>query len=90
MDVVADLLALVAEHLVFAALEVAFDQVAEKSVQLDAGVIGTGKTSAAQAAGGHIEVAAVLLHHNVAGDFRGAKERVLALIDGKVSAMPFS
>ena len=68
VDVVADLLALVAEDAVGAALEAALDEVAEEAVQLDAGVVGAGEAAAAEAAGGHAEVAAVLLHHDVGGD----------------------
>ena len=83
MDVVAHLLALVAEDLVFAPFDVALHQVAEEAVQLDAGVIRAGEAAAAQAAGGHAEIAAVLLHHDVAGDLRRAEERVLALVDRK-------
>jgi len=40
MDVVAHLLALVAVNLVFAAFEVAFHQIAEETVQLDARMVG--------------------------------------------------
>ena len=83
MDVVAHLLALVAEDLVFAAFEVALHQVAEKAVQLDAGVVRAGQAAAAQAAGRHAEVAAVFLHHHVGGDLGGAEERVLGLVDGE-------
>ena len=39
MDVVAHLLPLVPENPVFAALEVAFDEIAEEAVKLHAGVI---------------------------------------------------
>jgi hypothetical protein len=49
VDVVAHLLALVAENLVFAALEVALHEVAEEAVQLDAAVVGAGEAAAAQA-----------------------------------------
>ena len=83
VDVVADLLALVAEDLVFAAFEVALHQVAEEAVQLDAGVVRAGQAAAAQAAGGQAEVAAILLHHDVRRDLGGAEERVLGLVDRK-------
>jgi hypothetical protein len=83
VDVVADLFAFVAEDFVFAPLEVAFDQVAEKAVQLDAAVVGPGKAAAAQTTGGHSEVASVFLDHNVGGDFGSAEERVFGLVDGE-------
>jgi len=83
VDVVAHLFALVAEYAVLAALQVALHQVAEEAVELDAAVVGAREAAAAQAAGGHLEIAAVLLHHHVAGDFRGAEERVLRLVDGE-------
>ncbi len=41
VDVVADLLAFVAEDFVFPVLEVALDEVGHKAVQLDSTVIGT-------------------------------------------------
>ena len=50
-------------------------------MQFDAGVVGPGQAATAQAAGGHAEVPAVLLHHHVRGDLRRAKQRVLRLID---------
>jgi len=84
VNVVADLLALVAKDLVFAAFEVAFDQIAEEAVEFDAGVVGSGEAAAAQAAGGHVEVASVFLHHDVGGDFGCAEEGVFALVNGKV------
>jgi hypothetical protein len=83
VDVVAHLLALVAEDPVLAALEVALDQVAEEAVELDAGVVGPGQAAAAQAAGGHPEIAAVLLDHHVGGELGGAEERMLRLVDGE-------
>lgn len=42
------------------------------------------KAAATQAAGGHVEVAAVFLHGDVGGDFRCSEERVLGLIYRKV------
>lgn len=84
VDVIADLLPLVAEDAVLFALEVAFNEVAEESVQLDAGVVGAGEAAPAQGAGGHTEVAAVFLNHDVGGDLGGSEEGVLALVDGEV------
>ena len=49
VDVVAHLLALVAEDPVLAPLEVAFDEVAQEPVELDAGVVRPGQAAAAQA-----------------------------------------
>ena len=40
VDIVADLLPLVAEHVVFPTGEVALDEVAEEAVELDAAVVG--------------------------------------------------
>ena len=81
VDVVADLFSLVAEDAVFAALEVAFHEVAEEAVELDARVIGAGEATAAEGAGGEIKVAAVFLDHHIGGDFAGAKEGVFRLVD---------
>ena len=53
-------------------------------MQFHAGMIGARKAAAAQAAGGHVEIAAVLLHHNVAGHFGSAEKGMLALVDGKI------
>src|SRR5687767_7465130 len=49
VDVVAHLLALVAEHGVRTRLDVALDQVRQEAVQLNPGVIRSGQTAAAQA-----------------------------------------
>ncbi len=81
VDVVADLLALVAEDPVLAPLEVALHEVAQEAVQLDAAVVRPGQAAAAEAAGRHAEVAAVLLHHHVRGDLARAEEAVEALVD---------
>ena len=83
MDVVAHLLALVAEQFVLAPFQIALDEIAEKAVQFDAGVIRPGQAAAAQAAGGHGKVPPVFLHHHIAGHFGSAKERMLGLIDRK-------
>ncbi len=50
-------------------------------MQLDAGVVRAGQAAAAQAAGRHAEIAAVLLHHHVGGDLRRAEQRMLRLVD---------
>ena len=84
VDVVADLLASVTEDLVFASFKVAFHEVTEKAVELDAAVVRAGEASSAEAAGGESEVAAILLHHDIGGDFGRAEEGVLGLIDGEI------
>lgn len=83
MDIVANLFAFISKDVVFALFDVAADQVTKKPMEFDAGVVGAGEASAAQATGLHAEVAAILLHHDVACDFRGAEDGVLRLIDGK-------
>ncbi len=52
-------------------------------MELDAAVVGAGEAAAAQCAGGQPEISAVFLHHDVGGDLRRAKERMLGLIDGE-------
>ena len=69
MDIVTDLLALVSVHVVGLALEIAFHEVREKAVELDPAVVGSGETTAAEAAGFHSKIATVLLNHDVGGDF---------------------
>ena len=83
VDVVADLLALVAEDPVEAPLDVATHQVAKKAMQLDPAVVGTRQAAATQAAGLHAEVAPIFLHHDVTGELRGPKEAVFALVDAE-------
>ena len=81
VDVVAHLLAFVAENLVFAALEIAFHEVAEESVEFHAGVVRAGEATATQTAGGHVEISAVFLHHDIRRDFGGTEEGVFRLVD---------
>ena len=83
MDVVADLLARVAENFVFAAFKVALDEVTEEAVEFDAAVVGAGEAATAEAAGGHGEIASVFLHHDIGGDFGGPEERVFGLINSE-------
>ena len=52
-------------------------------MQLDAGVVRPREAATAQAAGRHIEVASVLLHHHVGGHLRRAEYRMRALIDAE-------
>ena len=84
VDVVADLFAFVAVDFVFLALEIAFHEVTEEAVQLDAGVVRSGEAAAAQAAGGHVEVASVFLHDDVGRGLGCAEERVFRLVDGEI------
>ena len=86
MDVVANLLPLVAEDGVAAPLEIALHEVAEKPVQFHARMARAGQASAAEAAGRHAEVAAILLHHDVAGHLRCPEQRMFAGIDPKCFA----
>ena len=83
MDVVANLLSLVAEDPILAAFQVAFDEVAEEPVELDAGMGRPREASAPQAAGRHAEVTAILLHHHVGSHLRGSEERVLAGVNAE-------
>ena len=76
VDVVADLLALVAEDGVRGAGDGALHQVGEEAVQLGAGVLGAGQAAAAEADGRHLEVAAVLLDQQVGGRLGDAEQRV--------------
>src|SRR5215469_595631 len=59
MNVIAHLLAFVSEDFVLSPFDVALHQIAEESVQLYAGVIRAGKTTAPQTASGHAEIASV-------------------------------
>src|SRR5204863_4156736 len=86
MDIVPDLFAFITKYLVFAAFEIALDEIAEEAVQFDAGMVGPRETSAAKAARRYIEVTAVLLHHHVRRNFGCAEQRMLALVDRKALA----
>ncbi len=50
-------------------------------MELDPAVIGPRKTTPAEAAGFHSEVAAILLNHDVGGHFRSTEEGVFAGVD---------
>ncbi len=84
VDVVSYLLAIVAEDFVFPAFEIALHKVGQKAMQLDSTVIRAGEAAAAQAAGGHAEIPAVFLDHDIGRDFGSPEEGVLGLVDGKV------
>lgn len=81
--VVSDLLSFVTEYLVGTALDIAFDQIAEEAVELDATVVGTRQTSAPEAAGWQSEGPPVLLNHDVGRYLRGSKKRVFALVNSE-------
>jgi len=81
MDVVSNLLPLVAVDPVLAALGAGSHHVREKAVELRCTVGCTGKAPPAEAGGAHAEVASVLLHHDVCGDLARTEEAVLALVD---------
>lgn len=83
MNVIADLFSLVAEDLVFSFFDIGFHEVGQESVELYSGMVGTGEAAASKAAGGHAEVAAVFLDHDVAGDFGGSEEGVFTLVNGE-------
>src|ERR1700689_2065570 len=69
MDVVPHLLPLVAHYLVLNPLQVAFDEVAEESMELDPGMIRTGQAPAPEAAGRNVEIPPIFLDHDVGGAF---------------------
>ena len=81
MDVVPDLLSLVAVNRVRTARDRAPHQVRKKTVQFRAGMRGAGKAPSAKDARAHAEIAAILLNHDVGGNFADAKNTVLGLID---------
>lgn len=84
VDVVTDLFPLIAKDTVFLSLEVALHEIAKEAVQLDAGMIWTGKASSAQTTGRHAEIASVFLDHDVGSYLGSSEEGVLALINGEV------
>lgn len=83
VNVIADLLPLVAVDPIFAAFHVTLHQIAQKTVKLDTAVVRAGEAASAQAAGRHPKISAILLDHDVGGDFGGTKKAVLGLVDGE-------
>ena len=65
VDIVANLLALVAKYVVLEIAEIALHEVTQKSVQNDASVVRTGETPATQTTRRHPKIPAVLLDHDV-------------------------
>src|SRR5690348_6324373 len=70
VDIIAHLLALVTEYGIFLAFQIAFHQVTQEPVQLDSGVIGAGEASPSQTARRHVEIPAILLHHDIRSEER--------------------
>ena len=81
VDVVADLLALVAEDPVGAPLSDRARDVREKAVQFGAGVIRPGQTPSPETHGRHAEIATILLHQDIPGHLRGPEEAVHRRVD---------
>jgi hypothetical protein len=73
MNIVTYLLALIPKNFVYALLEIAFYEITEKPVKLDARMIWPRKATTAQAARLEREVTAVLLHHDVRCNFAGTE-----------------
>ena len=57
-------------------------------MQLDAGVVRTGEASPTQTAGGHTEVASILLNDYIGSNLGSSEEGMLALINGKILSNP--
>ena len=89
VDLVADLLALVAEDGVLALPQGDVHEVAHEAVQLDAGVVRAGEAAATEDARPQAEVAPVLLSEHVGCDLGCAEEGVKAAFDrhGLVDAL---
>jgi hypothetical protein len=81
MDVVAHLLAGIAEDRVGRARHRALHEIGQKAMELRARVLRARQAAAAEAHRGHLEVAPVLLDQQVGRDLRNAEERMRALVD---------
>ncbi len=81
VDVVSDLLALVAKDRIRGSGDRTPDQVREKAVQLGARVGGAGEAASAEADRVHAEVASVLLHQNVGRHLARAEQAVRGAIE---------
>src|ERR1035441_10524548 len=84
VNLVADLLSLVAVNLVLLPGHRADDDVRQVAVQFDGGMLRPGETAAAKNADGHLEIAAKFLAHHVGGHFGGAEDRMQAVVDRHV------
>src|SRR5215467_1065449 len=76
VEVVTNLLALVAVHAVDAAFLDGPGEVSEEAMKLRRGVVGPGQASATEAHRGHAKVSPVLLDHDVGGQLGCAKDAV--------------
>src|SRR5262245_48364966 len=83
VNLVADLLAFVAETRIGLLTERTHHKIIQEPMQLDASVMGTGETAAPENTGLHAEVASVLLGEHIAGQFRSAKQRMERVVDWK-------
>ena len=84
VDIIADLLTLVSEYSVELPFQVALYEIAEKTVQLHAAMIGAGQAATSQATRFHAKVATVLLDDDVGCRFGGSEEAVFALVNWKL------
>src|SRR6266581_2707105 len=82
MDVIPNLFSLIAVDEVLLAGYTAPHEVREEPVELGTGMGGPGEAAATEYPGPKTEVAAIFLHENVGGDFRGAEKTMLRLVDG--------
>jgi hypothetical protein len=73
MDVIADLFALLAINPVKLPFDIAFDEIAQEAVRFHAAVVWASEAAAPETAGFHSEIAAILLHQDIGGNFRGAE-----------------
>src|SRR5260370_36499045 len=67
MNIIPYLFSLITVNFVGLAFEIATDQVAEKTVQLDSRVIRSRQTTGAQATTRHLKITSIFLHHHVCG-----------------------
>ncbi len=81
VDVVADLLAAVAEHRVRLAGHRAAHEVGQEAVKLRPGMVGPGEATPPEAHGRHAEIAAVFLDEQVGGRLGHAEQRMGRAID---------
>ena len=88
MDVVADLLSLVAEHGVRIPGDRASGEISEKAVQFGPGVARSRQTAAAKAGGEHPKIAPILLHKDIGGELRSAKKAMETQIDAHAFVDP--
>ena len=83
MDIVPYLLSLVAKNTILAFFEIALHKVTQEAMELYAGMVGACQATATKAAGGHVEIATVLLNYDIGCNLGCSKKGVFGLIDGK-------